>query len=440
MRNEIKSSSNYLIKGSDGWRDDHSNLFSALKAYAEFLDRNSQTGVSMLNGEGDSPRNVIYFGAPGTGKSYRLNQVLQENFTGRYERVTFYADYLHSQFVGSYKPVTVSRKDANGTILRQVEYQFRPGPFTRVLIHALNDPSNPHALVIEELNRSEAASVFGDVFQLLDRNDGGQSEYAITISEDLREYLRQTALNDPHSAENAEAKDFNPNLLTDKGRVVLQSLTGIGDCSRIVIPSNMYILATMNSADQGVFSLDTAFKRRWDFEYVGINDGVNAVDRKTGEPVIKDRDWGARYRKTINDNLLKTGIPEDKQMGPFFLGNNGIAFGSQAFDKAMKNKVIMYLFEDAAKYHLTEIFDISSIKQAIGPDTFTEEGKDLSLQKLFDAWDTINYGIFQGLERVDKPHDDKKGINTDLGTDQPEEPASTSKKVSGNQDAQDTGE
>ena len=345
-------------------------------------DGADRKSAEMVKPDAEEPacsRNTIWYGAPGTGKSYRLNDLLQKSFAGRYERVTFYADYLHSQFVGSYKPVTVPDKG--------VEYRFRPGPFVRALIHALNDPA-PYALVIEELNRAEAASVFGDVFQLLDRGENGDSEYPITVSEDLREYL-----SDMNDSEVDAA-----NHLTEDGRKALVRLTKTDDCSRIGIPSNLYILATMNSADQGVFPLDTAFKRRWDFEYVGIDDGASCITDKT---------WN-KNRKEINKSLHDADIPEDKQMGPFFLGNKTLTMDirdgdhhDDPFDKAMKNKVIMYLFEDAAKYRPEVVFNTDKL-----------DGKP-SLQTLFAGWDKDDYGIFRGLEKQRNPVNDEPDADED---------------------------
>lgn len=391
------------------WKDDHKNLSSALLAYNEFLSDVQQNIYSQVKSNNiPISHNLIYFGAPGTGKSYQLNELVKNYFTNRYERITFYADYLHSQFVGSYKPITVTNR--SGKDISTIEYQFRPGPFTRVLIRALNDPNQPYALVIEELNRAEAASVFGDAFQLLDRNDEGQSEYAITVSEDLREYLS-------HKEAASE-----PTSLTTEGRDNLQRLTGQDDCSQIAIPSNMYILATMNSADQGVFPLDTAFKRRWNFKYVSIDEGKD---------IIKDQDWVTKYRIAINENLLNADIPEDKQMGPFFLGNINLEFGTPEFDEAMKNKVIMYLFEDAAKYHPTKIFNTEVIN-----GTLSETGKKLSLQKLFDAWDKINYGIFQGLTTVDKAQKNEKIDASNSGAEQQDTSTPNPETTSDNQIAQ----
>lgn len=390
MYTSIKGQYEIYAASTDRWRDDHNTLSAALKKYAAFLSSNGMesttANIAIVDNTNLPSRNTIWYGAPGTGKSYQLNELLKDSFADRYERVTFYADYLHSQFVGSYKPITVANTDTvkqETGAATHIEYRFRPGPFTRVLIQALNHPGDIYALVIEELNRAEAASVFGDVFQLLDRNKDGRSEYAISVSEDLREYL--------------ETDGEGPNYLTEDGRTTLGKLTETDDCSQIVIPNNMYILATMNSADQGVFPLDTAFKRRWDFEYVSIDAGENATD-KNGERVVKDKKWATDYRHTINENLLDAGIPEDKQMGPFFLGNaNDSVFGDDAFDKAMKNKVIMYLFEDAARYRPEIVFDL---------DTIGATKDSLSLSKLFKAWDDKdhgNYGIFKGLDTQTKP-------------------------------------
>lgn len=187
-------------------------------------------------------RNRIVFGAPGTGKSFRLKndcEELMEKTSGTYERVTFHPDYSYSQFVGTYKPVM-------GEDNNSIRYDFVAGPFMRVYVDAIKSgrtgSPKAHLLLIEEINRAKVAAVFGDVFQLLDRDSDGVSEYEIQASEDIRRYL---------------AKE----------------LGGLPDnYNKIKLPNNMFIWATMNSADQGVFPMDTAFKRRWNFEYLGINE------------------------------------------------------------------------------------------------------------------------------------------------------------------------
>lgn len=333
---------------------------TALQFYIDFLNHDAASKEC----------NLIYFGAPGTGKSYTLNKEL-EQFGGRYERVTFYSDYLHAQFVGSFRPQAVISKDGAADFT----YAFTPGPFTRVLIDALNDadPKNEHVLVIEEINRADPAAVFGDIFQLLDRDGTGTSTYPVTISEDMKAYLW---------------KELKPS-----GRERLLKLTRQTDVKpndpapaslSIAIPSNMLIWATMNSADQGVYPMDTAFKRRWNFRYIDVN---------AGEGKITDTTWG-KWRHAINMLLLtKVKVSEDKLLGPFFLGDPKMSTGTPEFDEAFKNKVIMYLFEDAAKYERAAIFNENRISDA--NPAYTRGS--LTLQALFTAWDKIQFDIFNTL-------------------------------------------
>ena len=313
-------------------------------------------------------RNRIVFGAPGTGKSFGLKddcEKLMEDTTGTYERVTFHPDYTYSQFVGTYKPVM----DEDGNSIR---YDFVPGPFMRVYVEALKsgrtDTPQPHLLLIEEINRAKVAAVFGDVFQLLDRDDDGVSEYEIQASEDIRRYL---------------AKELGGNADNYK---------------KIRIPNNMFIWATMNSADQGVFPMDTAFKRRWNFEYLGINENEEKI-KGIGKIMLPGYDepieWNT-IRKAINDKMSSSDfkINEDKLMGPFFLSKkviasneNGMIIDKKAFIDAFKSKVIMYLYEDAVKQGKHRFFDGC-------PDT----GK---YSAVCDAFDKIGTKIFGAAFRED---------------------------------------
>lgn len=298
--------------------------------------------------ESEQPRNRILFGAPGTGKSFTLNgdrkellygnrnadeNTLDRSLYGEYERVTFHPDYSYANFVGTYKPVPCKDSDGKDAIT----YSYVPGPFMRTYVKALQnsrtDAPKPFLLVIEEINRANVAAVFGDVFQLLDRGDDEVSEYPIQASEDIKKYL-------------AGELGGNPD-----------------DYAEIRIPDNMFIWATMNSADQGVFPMDTAFKRRWDFTYLGIDDSEAGI---VGKKVILGKgdyrrivEWNA-LRKAINDELLTYKVNEDKLMGPYFISRKNLPEGEMiddaVFTRIFKNKVIMYLFDDAAKQKRITLF------------------------------------------------------------------------------------
>jgi len=264
--------------------------------------------------QSDKKRNLIYFGAPGTGKSYNLNEDMKI-LNGGYERVTFHPDYSYANFVGTYKPVPKGES---------ISYEYVPGPFMRALVKSLKNPDVPFLLVIEEINRANVAAVFGDVFQLLDRDSNNESRYPIETTEDMKGYLK---------------KELNE------------------DFDKIKIPSNMFIWATMNSADQGVFPMDTAFKRRWDFKYFGINQNdelVSDIEVELNGQLIS---WN-ELRKSINEELLTYKINEDKLLGPFFAFTEYLdsEIPPEDFMETFKSKIIMYLFEDAARSKRNDLF------------------------------------------------------------------------------------
>lgn len=311
--------------------------FTSFKKCNYSNDRNhdNDNNNDFINKTIPFPYNRIIFGAPGTGKSYNLNKEKEKLLENQndYERVTFHPDYSYANFVGTYKPVPKHDNEGNEII----SYEYVPGPFMRVLIESLKNPSKPYLLIIEEINRANVAAVFGDIFQLLDRDSNGFSEYSIQTSEDMREYLKKELL---ESDENYKS---------------------------IKIPNNMFIWATMNSADQGVFMMDTAFKRRWDFTYIGIN---NSEEKISGKEVLLGKskekiEWNS-LRKAINNELLNYKINEDKLLGPFFINPDDLPDyeNDENFDEKnnkfiniFKNKVIMYLFEDVAKARRRSLFN-----------------------------------------------------------------------------------
>lgn len=333
------------IKASEGYEAfnqarGNGALSAGLELYNRFLREHPITvescPVNFKTGlVSDQPHNRILFGAPGTGKSFTLNCDKDALLAagGEYERVTFHPDYSYANFVGTYKPVPCKDSDGKDAIT----YAYVPGPFMRTYVKALQNSRTaepkPFLLIIEEINRANVAAVFGDVFQLLDRGEDEVSEYPIQASEDIKKHL-------------AEKLGGAPD-----------------DYSEIRIPDNMFIWATMNSADQGVFPMDTAFKRRWDFTYLGIDDSEAGI---AGRKVILGQgeyrrivEWNA-LRKAINSELLTYKVNEDKLMGPYFISKKSLPDGdtidAETFARIFKNKVIMYLFDDAAKQKRLSLF------------------------------------------------------------------------------------
>lgn len=307
--------------------------------------------------------NRIIFGAPGTGKSYLLNQeknFLLSKYHGESERVTFYPSYSYANFVGTYKPTMKNKQKSD------ISYKFVPGPFMRLYSKALKNPNRPYLLIVEEINRALVSDVFGDIFQLLDRDENNRSEYSIEASEDIKNYL-----------------------VTELGG-------DINEYNQIKIPSNMYIWATMNSSDEGVFPIDTAFKRRWEFENIDINSNEDkisnvkvALGKNSSKKIVK---WN-ELRKAINDDLSSYNLNEDKLLGPFFLSlklfknidNDNNLINSSEFINAFKNKVIMYLYEDAAKYMRSKLFSgpkVDFSKYSAVCQAFEEKGIDIFSEQI----------------------------------------------------------
>ncbi|NMB00846.1 MAG: AAA domain-containing protein [Firmicutes bacterium] len=299
------------------------------------------------------PLNKIISGAPGTGKSYSI-EVLIKNGTFRREnteRVTFHPSYSYSQFVGTFRPKPLFKCHLDSSRLSPVPYkeeqllssdvnqlypipnepiityEYVAGPFLRLLTRAiaeyqsLGESANRYLLVIEELNRANVSAVFGDMFQLLDRRPNGESEYRIAIPEEMQQYL------------------LSHGLLLEQ----------------LYLPPNFYIWATMNNADQGVHPVDTAFKRRWDFDYIDINSGEDELpDLHLNVAGVGWISWND-LRIAINNKLLELRIKEDKLLGPFFLTVDELTT-SDELREVFKSKVLPYLFEDVLKMKRDEFF------------------------------------------------------------------------------------
>lgn len=302
-----------------------------LHGYEEYDVANNFEPGLVLN---SLPHQRIFFGAPGTGKSYKLNQEANQYFGSNFKRVTFHPNYMYSNFVGQYKPYPTEGNP------EKITYKFVPGVLTRQIIEALSKPNENFLIIIEEINRANVAAVFGDLFQLLDRTSDGESEYSITVTKELQDYFKNEAF--------------------DNGSLSVEIENKLNDFSELYLPHNLYIWATMNSADQGVMPMDTAFKRRWEFTYLGVNEAAdnnieefnNYIFEVNGE----NYNWDM-YRREINDRLSKLNIPEDKLLGPYFLSKNILTNENKSYiADVLKNKVLMYLYEDAGRAFRGRLF------------------------------------------------------------------------------------
>ena len=341
------------------------------------------------------PWNLLVHGAPGTGKSHLLDEKIKEyraSIPVEFMRVTFYEDYSYGQFVGEYMPVPV--EDAAETVDLQnggspicgtvsgerITYRFSPGPLAELLAKSfaakLNGEGTKFILIIEELNRANAASVFGDIFQLLDRKKG-ISIYEINAQAKLAEYLYGAVLELLKSDAPSPSKD---------AFAVLR------------LPDNLYIWATMNSADQGVFPLDSAFKRRWSYIYRDIYevDPACAFRPSICLPWYNNADnlfeavqfdWNT-FRTAINEAILDAGFAEDRCVGYWFLSeqemkeieaytkaavenrNGANAHDLSAMPNPLVDKLFAYLLQDVFRntpgsFFTDDVHNLSRLRRAL---------------------------------------------------------------------------
>lgn len=263
--------------------------------------------------------NVLFYGVPGCGKSYSVEQRYESQVTNNQckVRVVFHPDYTYSDFVGQLMPVLKEVPNAQGEKEEKLQYDFVPGPFTRILDVAYANHKEKCLLIIEELNRGNAPAIFGEIFQLLDRNDDGSSKYAI----------------------------YNSDIANEVHKDKL--------CP-IKLPPNLTIVATMNTSDQNVFTMDTAFQRRWQMEHI-----PNKFDFKTAH-VNKhlpnsEISWGA-FAQIVNKKMqtanLGFGGTEDKSLGVYFATDNDLDDAERFAEKVLK-----YLWDDAFKLGRKELFN-----------------------------------------------------------------------------------
>ena len=335
------------------------------------LDFSNKSKVEIKTKLNNQPLQLIYYGAPGTGKSFTIDKDTDETNS---VRTTFHPDSDYAGFVGAYKPtmecvpmsafvgkeVHVAQPQGNhpGTE-RKIVYKYVPQAFLKAYIEAWRKYSesedNPYYLVIEEINRGNCAQIFCDLFQLLDRNSVGSSSYTISADEDIAQFLRDD--------ENGFAgfpdgqKDVIRGFVLKKDSGSEEHIgPSILNGSKLLLPPNMRIWATMNTSDQSLFPIDSAFKRRWNWEYMPIE-----YDKKDWTFSIggKRYSWG-KFLEYINPKILELTQSEDKQMGYFFAkpdkkSNEDLQENDTISVKVFVNKVLFYLWTDVFKdYDLTQ--------------------------------------------------------------------------------------
>lgn len=292
----------------------------------------------------------IFYGAPGTGKSNTIKREVDQKGLPKV-RTTFHPDSDYSTFVGAYKPTSVEvpvmtmigtkavpAENPDGTPRKEkkIVYEFVPQAFLKAYTGAWKNQNEPFFLIIEEINRGNCAQIFGDLFQLLDRNDEtGLSEYPISPDEDIQKFL----LTD---------NKYGFAALTEEQKEAIPEEVLSGEL--MILPNNLYIWATMNTSDQSLFPIDSAFKRRWDWQYIPISDGKKgwAIEANGNH-----YDWWQFLRK-MNDQIGTTTNSEDKKLGYYFCkARNGI-IDAETF----VGKVLFYVWNDIYKDFAEEAGDL----------------------------------------------------------------------------------
>lgn len=308
----------------------------------------------------------IFYGAPGTGKSHTIKEETKESDV---IRTTFHPDTDYSTFVGAYKPTTAllpicdelgqpMKIGATTLHKEQIVYEFVAQSFLQAYVYAWKkyDEGDKQYLVIEEINRGNCAQIFGDLFQLLDRNDYGFSDYPIKADADMKRQLQKAF------AGLSIVQSDKVNAMYNNENIVSQILNG----DILLLPNNLYIWATMNTSDQSLFPIDSAFKRRWDWTYMPIS---NAEKDWIIEVDGSKYDWW-QFLEKINEKIGSTTNSEDKKLGYFFCKAQDGVISAKTF----VGKVIFYLWND--------VFKDYEFGDAIFND---EDGSKLSFDKFYTS-------------------------------------------------------
>jgi len=332
----------------------------------------------------NNSRQQIYYGAPGTGKSHRIKEQLEGVPKENIFRITFHPDSDYSTFVGAYKPTrserplyglfgkeTVRLKDGKDLTEETITYKFIPQAFLNAYMQAYKKPEEKVYLIIEEINRGNCAQIFGDLFQLLDRDENGVSEYTIKADADLKAFLEDEMGKDSDAIKDGE----------------------------LCLPSNLYIYATMNTSDQSLFPIDSAFKRRWDWEY-------EPIKYKNTNWVIdiqnKEYSW-VSFQKVVNERIFVATNSEDKMLGDYFVNPSD----GRITEKMLLNKILFYLWNDVCKDGEGDIFKVRDTEDVSFSELYGANGA----QKLIDMMEYLGVELIREYSDDNEDDEDSEDNN-----------------------------
>lgn len=349
---------NWGILESDGTESGQEKIKISSNLKVEDLRRilrlrvknNEKNDFEIEQNDSGKPKDIIqkiFFGSPGTGKSHKVKELTRiSESKGRVERVTFHPEFDYNSFVGGYKPTM----DGDNIV-----YRFVPEIFTNIYVNSWNDPDNEYYLVIEEINRGNCSEIFGDIFQLLDR----RGEYKVTPSEELKNYLKTQFLNNERI-----------------------------DHTKLILPGNLNILATMNTSDQSLFPMDSAFKRRWDWEYIPINYEFSEQNLSSTYKVqISNTEYflWLNFIEKINSLIQRNeNLGMDKCIGNYFINPDD---SNIIHIETFINKVIFYLWNDVFRDESEEnsIFKLDSVYQDFFPIDLNGRDKVIEILNLLQV-------------------------------------------------------
>ncbi len=332
------------------------HFISNYRLFLKHLAKGNKDTIEQNTNPSKFSLQTIFYGAPGTGKSHKVKEVTETLPKSDVFRTTFHPDSDYSTFVGCYKPKMVKApiRDSSGHEItsacedekKRIAYEYEPQAFLKAYVRAY-ETANPVYLVIEEINRGNCAQIFGDMFQLLDRNENGESDYAIKPETAIQEFLNE-------KLEKCDIAD-----------------EAVKSGEEMRLPSNLHIWATMNTSDQSLFPIVSAFKRRWDWKYVPID-----TQKEDWSIAVNGQDYSwSSFLNKINFEIQDTTSSEDKQLGFYFCKAENSIISAEKF----VSKVLFYIYND--------VFKDYGFEREMFKD---EEGKVISFRSYYYADGSIN--------------------------------------------------